>query len=135
MNLLLHVAAGTYCLPPCKGPVNIIHLVEDILGGNNLAQGGAPQARAAVMKIIGFEKCSDEAVFLLKALLILINISNIICCIFITCLYSSPDKCQEIFIPGESQCRQAGYRLPDDRRIACEIPVNCIAICAIFDID
>ena len=104
MNVLLHVAAGTYCIPRCKGLVYIFHLVEDILGGNDLAQGGAPQARAAVMKIIGFEKCSDEAVFLLKALLILINISNIICYIFITCLYSSPDKCQEIFISGGNLC-------------------------------
>lgn len=52
MNVLLHVAAGTYCIPRCKGLVYTFHLVEDILGGNDLAQGGTPQARAAVMKII-----------------------------------------------------------------------------------
>ena len=35
------------------------------------------------------------------------------------------------FMPGGNQCRQAGYRRPDDRRI--DILAICIAICAIID--
>jgi len=34
-------------------------------------------------------------------------------------------------MPGGNQCRQAGYRRPDDRRI--DILAICIAICAIID--
>ena len=52
LNVLLHVAAGTFSIPLGKSLVYIFHLVEDIFVGDNLAQGGTPQARAAVMKII-----------------------------------------------------------------------------------
>ena len=52
MNVLLHVAAGTFSISLGEGLIYVFHLVEDILVGDNLAQGGTPQARAAVMKII-----------------------------------------------------------------------------------
>ncbi|CAB1079274.1 hypothetical protein D1AOALGA4SA_6989 [Olavius algarvensis Delta 1 endosymbiont] len=45
-----------------------------------------------------FEKCFDEGDFLLNPLLILINIYNIIYCIFIACLYLYQVGCQEQFL-------------------------------------
>ena len=52
MNVLLHVTAGKFRVLFRNRPVNIFHLVEDFLVGDNLAQGGTPQARAAVMKVV-----------------------------------------------------------------------------------
>ncbi len=52
MNVLLHVETGTFSIPLGKSLVYTSHLVEDIFVGDNLAQGGTPQARTAVMKII-----------------------------------------------------------------------------------
>ncbi len=53
MNVSHHMEAGTFCISLFQGLVYIFHLAEDIFVGDNLAQGGTPQAQRISLMSIG----------------------------------------------------------------------------------